>query len=91
MSGNQKNQAAAATFHQHQQDVVGSSSSTTADSSSAAVAAALLPHLPFSGELEELRNILHFPEEVALRLTDSEYQLFNQVRDYSLFQINVFA
>lgn len=43
--------------------------------------AAFLPHLPFSGELEELRNILHFPEEVALRLTDSEYQLFCQVSE----------
>ena len=35
---------------------------------------------PFPGELEELQNILHFPEEVALRLTDTEYQLFYQVR-----------
>lgn len=46
--------------------------------------ASLLPHLPFSGELEELRHILHFPEEVALRLTDSEYQLFCQV-SFSFF------
>ncbi|XP_052867196.1 1-phosphatidylinositol 4,5-bisphosphate phosphodiesterase epsilon-1-like [Anopheles cruzii] len=35
--------------------------------------------VPFSGELEELQNILHFPEEVALRITDMEYQLFYQV------------
>ena len=32
------------------------------------------------GDLEELQSILHFPEEVALRLTDAEYQLFYQVR-----------
>lgn len=31
------------------------------------------------GDLEELQSILHFPEEVALRLTDAEYQLFYQV------------
>lgn len=37
------------------------------------------PSVPFSGELEELQNILHFPEEVALRITDTEYQLFYQV------------
>ncbi|XP_049883575.1 1-phosphatidylinositol 4,5-bisphosphate phosphodiesterase epsilon-1-like [Pectinophora gossypiella] len=30
-------------------------------------------------ELASLKNILHFPEEVALRLTDTEYQLFYQV------------
>lgn len=32
-----------------------------------------------SGELEELQDLLHFPEEVALRLADAEYQLFYQV------------
>lgn len=32
------------------------------------------------GELEELQSVLHFPEEVALRITDAEYQLFYQVR-----------
>lgn len=32
------------------------------------------------GDLEELQSVLHFPEEVALRLTDAEYQLFYQVR-----------
>ncbi|XP_053623157.1 1-phosphatidylinositol 4,5-bisphosphate phosphodiesterase epsilon-1-like isoform X2 [Plodia interpunctella] len=30
-------------------------------------------------ELTALRSLLHFPEEVALRLTDTEYQLFYQV------------
>ncbi|KAJ8705483.1 hypothetical protein PYW08_012529 [Mythimna loreyi] len=30
-------------------------------------------------ELASLKNILRFPEEVALRLTDTEYQLFYQV------------
>ncbi|KAG7213017.1 hypothetical protein KM043_002353 [Ampulex compressa] len=32
-----------------------------------------------SEELEDLHKLLHFPEEVALRLTESEYQLFYQV------------
>lgn len=32
-----------------------------------------------SEELEDLYKLLHFPEEVALRLTESEYQLFYQV------------
>lgn len=37
-----------------------------------------------SEELEDLHKLLHFPEEVALRLTESEYQLFYQVppQDY---------
>ncbi|XP_017773187.1 PREDICTED: uncharacterized protein LOC108560238, partial [Nicrophorus vespilloides] len=30
-------------------------------------------------ELEELQELLHFPEEVALRLADTEYQLFYKV------------
>ncbi|XP_045460597.1 1-phosphatidylinositol 4,5-bisphosphate phosphodiesterase epsilon-1-like isoform X3 [Harmonia axyridis] len=30
-------------------------------------------------ELEELQDLLHFPEEVALRLADTEYQLYYQV------------
>ncbi|KAJ0170027.1 hypothetical protein K1T71_014633 [Dendrolimus kikuchii] len=30
-------------------------------------------------ELSSLKTLLHFPEEVALRLTDTEYQLFYQV------------
>ncbi|XP_063391052.1 uncharacterized protein LOC134676589 [Cydia fagiglandana] len=30
-------------------------------------------------ELMSLKELLHFPEEVALRLTDTEYQLFYQV------------
>lgn len=34
----------------------------------------------FPGELEELQSVLHFPEEVALRITDAEYQLFYQVK-----------
>jgi hypothetical protein len=38
------------------------------------------PQLPRSSEeLEDLHRLLHFPEEVALRLTESEYQLFYQV------------
>ncbi|XP_046688497.1 uncharacterized protein LOC124374291 isoform X3 [Homalodisca vitripennis] len=32
-----------------------------------------------SAELEELQRLLHFPEEVALRLADSENELFYQV------------
>lgn len=36
---------------------------------------------PFPAELEELQSILHFPEEVALRITDAEYQLFYQVNN----------
>lgn len=39
----------------------------------------------FPGELEELQSVLHFPEEVALRITDAEYQLFYQVKCYTLF------
>lgn len=35
---------------------------------------------PSFGELDELHSILHFPEEVALRITDTEYHLFYQVR-----------
>lgn len=31
------------------------------------------------GDLEELQSVLHFPEEVALRITDAEYQLFYKV------------
>lgn len=38
----------------------------------------------FPGELEELQNVLHFPEEVALRITDAEYQLFYQVTSFKL-------
>lgn len=35
------------------------------------------PQLPRSSEeLEDLQKLLHFPEEVALRLTETEYQLF---------------
>lgn len=33
----------------------------------------------FCNSLEELQSVLHFPEEVALRITDAEYQLFYQV------------
>ncbi|XP_070497870.1 1-phosphatidylinositol 4,5-bisphosphate phosphodiesterase epsilon-1-like isoform X2 [Chironomus tepperi] len=40
--------------------------------------ASLASTAPFSSDLEELQNILHFPEEVALRLTDAEYQLYYQ-------------
>ncbi|XP_050082243.1 1-phosphatidylinositol 4,5-bisphosphate phosphodiesterase epsilon-1-like [Anopheles aquasalis] len=55
----------------------GSSSSGVGGGTTAAPLAATT--VPFSGELEELQNILHFPEEVALRITDMEYQLFYQV------------
>lgn len=34
----------------------------------------------YCAELEELQELLHFPEEVALRLADYEYQLFYQVQ-----------
>ncbi|KAF4517551.1 hypothetical protein B566_EDAN005115, partial [Ephemera danica] len=33
----------------------------------------------YAGELESLQKLLHFPEEVALRLTATEHQLFYQV------------
>lgn len=39
----------------------------------------LRPTCGHSEELEELQDLLHFPEEVALRLADTEYQLFYQV------------
>jgi hypothetical protein len=42
--------------------------------------ASLKSTAPFSSDLEELQYILHFPEEVALRLTDAEFQLYYQVR-----------
>ena len=32
-----------------------------------------------SAELDRLESLLHFPEEVALRLTDIEYDLFYSV------------
>lgn len=38
----------------------------------------LLP--PQVEELETLQKLLHFPEEVALRLADAEYHLFYQVQ-----------
>jgi len=47
--------------------------------------ASLTSSAPFSSDLEELQNILHFPEEVALRLTDAEYQLYYQVRHINLW------
>lgn len=37
----------------------------------------------YCAELEELQELLHFPEEVALRLADTEYQLFYQVNLFS--------
>ncbi|XP_064077346.1 1-phosphatidylinositol 4,5-bisphosphate phosphodiesterase epsilon-1-like isoform X2 [Macrobrachium nipponense] len=33
----------------------------------------------YSDELEQLQKLLHFPEEVALRLTEVEYELFYRV------------
>lgn len=38
----------------------------------------------YCAELEELQELLHFPEEVALRLADTEYQLFYQVKPKKL-------
>uniref|UniRef100_A0A182YHP0 Uncharacterized protein n=1 Tax=Anopheles stephensi TaxID=30069 RepID=A0A182YHP0_ANOST len=68
--------AAAATF-----STTASAAAAAANSisNSSGTALAVAP-VPFSGELEELQNILHFPEEVALRITDMEYQLFYQTR-----------
>lgn len=44
----------------------------------------------FPGELEELQSVLHFPEEVALRITDAEYQLFYQVNiQQKLFKLSI--
>jgi hypothetical protein len=50
------------------------------NNSAQSLIASLTSSAPFSSDLEELQNILHFPEEVALRLTDAEYQLYYQVR-----------
>lgn len=69
---------------QHQQSEGSASAPNSGDEKNSSAVSALLSHLPFPGELEELRNILHFPEEVALRLTDSEYQLFYQVKKKKL-------
>ena len=35
--------------------------------------------LHYSEELQRLQKLMHFPEEVALQLTDTEYELFNSV------------
>lgn len=32
-----------------------------------------------TAELERLQNLLHFPEEVAMALADTEFELFNSV------------
>ena len=45
----------------------------------AASAAALGPPMLYSDELERLQKLLHFPEEVALQLTEVEYDLFYRV------------
>lgn len=39
----------------------------------------------YCAELEELQELLHFPEEVALRLADYEYQLFLSSSTHRLF------
>uniref|UniRef100_A0A182U1M7 Uncharacterized protein n=1 Tax=Anopheles melas TaxID=34690 RepID=A0A182U1M7_9DIPT len=70
---------AAATFSTTAASTI-SGSSGGGGGSGASPALAATTTVPFSGELEELQNILHFPEEVALRITDMEYQLFYQVR-----------
>lgn len=64
----------------------GTGGSGTASTSSSA-AAVTLSATPSFGELEELQNILHFPEEVALRITDAEYQLFYQVIILALYSL----
>lgn len=63
---------------------VGTSSSPSSSSSTAVAAATTVTTTttaaaPSFGELDELQSILHFPEEVALRITDTEYHLFYQV------------
>ncbi|KAG4077316.1 hypothetical protein HA402_009717 [Bradysia odoriphaga] len=57
----------------------------TKQTSASATAVTPVP-LSHPGELEELQSILHFPEEVALRLTDAEYQLFYQVPPVDYFK-----
>ncbi|XP_037922568.1 1-phosphatidylinositol 4,5-bisphosphate phosphodiesterase epsilon-1-like [Hermetia illucens] len=49
-------------------------------------ATAAIPVPSHPGDLEELQSVLHFPEEVALRLTDAEYQLFYQVPPVDYFK-----
>ncbi|XP_055641990.1 1-phosphatidylinositol 4,5-bisphosphate phosphodiesterase epsilon-1-like isoform X2 [Toxorhynchites rutilus septentrionalis] len=62
-------------------------SSGTAGSGSSTVAATTALTTPSFGELEELQNILHFPEEVALRITDTEYQLYYQTSAWTNYFI----
>lgn len=57
----------------------------TATSTSAATTPTPVPTHP--GDLEELQSVLHFPEEVALRITDAEYQLFYQVNFVMTFLV----
>jgi len=33
----------------------------------------------YTEELSSLQKLLHFPEEVAMRLTETEYKIFNSV------------
>lgn len=69
--------------------VIHASLSLTGNSKQTSVGATATNYAPsHPGELEELQHVLHFPEEVALRITDAEYQLFYQVRDsiLKLFQ-----
>lgn len=42
-----------------------------------------LRSLNVSPELEQLEKILHFPEELALALAETEAQLFCQVHNYT--------
>ncbi|XP_058453692.1 LOW QUALITY PROTEIN: 1-phosphatidylinositol 4,5-bisphosphate phosphodiesterase epsilon-1-like [Malaya genurostris] len=46
--------------------------------------------VPSFGELEEFQSILHFPEEVALRITDTEYQLFYQVSSNDFINYSIY-
>lgn len=53
---------------------------TAADVTDLVKRALLLPlQVAHSDELEALHKLLHFPEEVALRLAATEYRLFYQV------------
>lgn len=64
-------------FHQRRLQFIDRESNVNISAQS--LIASLTSTAPYSSDLEELQNILHFPEEVALRLTDAEYQLYYQV------------
>ena len=41
----------------------------------------------YSSELENLQKLLHFPEEVAIKLTQTEHALFTKVNQFFLMQV----